>query len=87
MAKALRTVARETQVLEVRGGVMQGRAITSEDVASLATMPPVEVVRAQAVGAIAAPLSTVVGLFNAPLRDIVGVLQARIDQLQGEGES
>ena len=87
VAKALRTAARETQVLEVRGGVMQGRPITGEEVASLATMPPVEVVRAQAVGAIAAPLSTVVGLFNAPLRDIVGVLQARIDQLQEEGES
>jgi len=87
VAKAFRTAARETQVLEVRGGVMQGRPITGEEVASLATMPPVEVVRAQAVGAIAAPLSTVVGLFNAPLRDIVGVLQARIDQLQGEGEN
>ena len=87
VAKSFRTAARETQVLEVRGGVMQGRPITGEDVASLATMPPVEVVRAQAVGAIAAPLSTVVGLFNAPLRDIVGVLQARIDQLQGEGEN
>jgi len=87
VAKALRTAARETQVLEVRGGVMQGRPITGEEVASLATMPPVEVVRAHAVGAIAAPLSTVVGLFNAPLRDIVGVLQARIDQQQEEGES
>jgi large subunit ribosomal protein L10 len=87
VAKAFRTAARETQVLEVRGGVMQGRPITGEEVASLATMPPVEVVRAQAVGAIAAPLATVVGLFNAPLRDIVGVLQARIDQLQGEGEN
>ena len=48
VAKALRTAARETQVLEVRGGVMQGRPITGEEVASLATMPPVEVVRAQA---------------------------------------
>jgi large subunit ribosomal protein L10 len=86
VAKALRAAARETQVLEVRGGLMQGRTITADDVGNLATLPPVETLRAQAVGAIAAPLSTVVGLFNAPLRDIVGVLQARIDQLQGEGE-
>ena len=87
VAKALRAAARETQVVEVRGGVMQGRAMTPAEVETLATLPAVEVVRAQAVGAIAAPLSTVVGLFNAPLRDIVGVLQARIDQLQGQGES
>ena len=87
VAKALRAAARETQVIEVRGGVMEGRAISATEVETLATLPSVEVVRAQALGAIAAPLSTVVGLFNAPLRDLVGVLQARIDQLQGEGDS
>src|ERR1051325_8522031 len=86
VAKALRAAARETQLLDVRGGLMQGRPITSDDVGNLATLPAVEVLRAQAVGAIAAPMATVVGLFNAPLRDFVGVLQARIDQLQGEGE-
>jgi large subunit ribosomal protein L10 len=87
VAKALRTAARETQVIEVRGGVIQGRPITADEIATLATLPSLEVLRGQAVGAIAAPLSTVVGLFNAPLRDLVGVLQARIDQLQAEGES
>src|SRR5689334_23036176 len=45
VAKALRTAARETQVLEVRGGVMQGRAITGDDVASLATLPPLEILQ------------------------------------------
>jgi large subunit ribosomal protein L10 len=87
VAKALRTAARQTNVLEVRGGVVQGRPVTADDVASLATLPAPEVVRAQVVGAVAAPLTTVVGLFDAPLRDLVAVLQARIDQRQAEGES
>jgi large subunit ribosomal protein L10 len=88
VAKALATVARETQqVLVIRGGIMEGRTISEEDVQNLAKLPPADVLRAQLVGAIAAPMSTVVGLFNAPLRDIVGVLQARIDQLQEQGES
>jgi large subunit ribosomal protein L10 len=89
VAKALVAAARETQVVEVRGGIIQGKPISAEDVARLATLPPAEVLRGQAVGAIAAPLATVVGLFNAPLRDLVGVFQARIDQLQAEagGES
>ena len=87
VAKALRQAARETQVIEVRGGVFQGRPVGAEEIATLATLPPIDVLRGQLVGAIAAPLSTVVGLFNAPLRDLVGVLQARIDQLQAEGES
>jgi large subunit ribosomal protein L10 len=86
VAKALRTAARETQVIEVRGGIIQGRPISAEEIATLATLPSLDVLRGQLVGAIAAPLSTVVGLFNAPLRDLVGVLQARIDQLQAEGE-
>src|SRR6266496_540248 len=48
VAKALRAAARESQVLEVRGGVMQGRPITADEVASLAALPPAEVLRAQA---------------------------------------
>jgi large subunit ribosomal protein L10 len=86
VAKALRAAARETQVIEVRGGIVQGRPVSADEIATLATLPPLDVLRGQVVGAIAAPLSTVVGLFNAPLRDLVGVLQARIDQLQAEGE-
>jgi large subunit ribosomal protein L10 len=87
VAKALRAAARETQVIEVRGGIIQGRPISADEIATLATLPSLEVLRGQLVGAIAAPLSTVVGLFNAPLRDLVGVLQARIDQLQAEGDN
>ena len=87
VAKALSTAARETQVLVIRGGIMEGRPITEDDVQSLAKLPPAETLRAQLVGAIAAPMSTVVGLFNAPLRDLVGVLQARIEQLEAQGEA
>jgi large subunit ribosomal protein L10 len=87
VAKALATVARETQVLVVRGGIMEGRTISGADVQSLAKLPPTDVLRGQLVGAIAAPMATVVGLFNAPLRDLVGVLQARIEQLEAQRET
>src|SRR6266508_474667 len=87
VAKALATVARETQVLVVRGGITEGRTISGADVQSLAKLPPTDVLRGQLVGAIAAPMATVVGLFNAPLRDLVGVLQARIEQLEEQGGS
>jgi large subunit ribosomal protein L10 len=87
VAKALSTAARETQVLVIRGGIMEGRAITGDDVQSLAKLPPTDVLRGQVVGAIAGPMTMVVGLFNAPLRDLVGVLQARIDQLEAQGET
>lgn len=84
VAKALQDTARETQVLAVRGGVLQGRVVSSEDVAELAKLPTLEVLRAQVLGAITAPLTTIVGLFTAPLQDLAGLIDARIEQL---GES
>jgi len=85
VAKALGDAARDTRVLAVRGGVLQGRQLTADDVENLAKLPPAEVLRAQLVGALAAPMATVVGLFNAPLRDLVGVIDARIRQLEEQG--
>src|SRR5262245_42818626 len=87
VAKALRSAARETQVLEVRGGVMQGRPITADDVSSLATLPPIDVLRGQVLGAVTAPLMTIVGLFNAPLQNLIGLLDARIEQLESQGDT
>src|SRR4051794_11876087 len=82
VAKALGEAARTTRVLAIRGGLLEGRAIREEDVRNLATLPAAEVLRAQLVGAIAAPLTVVVGVFSAPMRDLVGVIDARIRQLQ-----
>ena len=87
VAKALGQTARETQVLEVRGGILDGSGITAADVANLAKLPPTDVLRAQLVGAVTGPLTTVVGLFTAPLRDLVGVLEARIRQLEEQGDT
>jgi large subunit ribosomal protein L10 len=83
-AKALADSARETRVLEIRGGILDGRTITEDDVRNLATLPPAELLRGQVLGAITSPLLTVVGLFSAPLRDLVGLIDARIEQLGGE---
>ena len=87
VAKALGNAARTTRILSVRGGVLEGRAITGEEIENLAKLPPTDVLRAQVVGAISAPLTTVVGLFTAPLRDLVGILDARIEQLRGQGDA
>src|SRR5215207_10880891 len=87
VAKALSTAARETRVLEIRGGILDGQQIGEDEVKSLATLPPTDVLRAQLVSAVSGPLMTVVGLFTAPLRDLVNVLDARIKQLEEQGET
>jgi large subunit ribosomal protein L10 len=86
VAKALSDVARAGRVLAIRGGILDGAAITGDQVEELAKLPPADVLRAQLVGALAGPLQ-VVGLFAAPMRDFVGVLDARISQLEETGET
>jgi large subunit ribosomal protein L10 len=81
VAKALADSARDTKVLEIKGGVMQGRVITGDDVDALAKLPPLDVLRGQVIGAIIAPLNAIAGLVNAPLQNLYGLIEARIDQL------
>ena len=82
VAKVLSDTARAHDVLVIRGGLLEGSLVGDDAIKQLATLPPADVLRAQLVGAVSAPLATVVGLFAAPLRDLVGVLDARIRQLQ-----
>jgi large subunit ribosomal protein L10 len=86
VAKALGATARETRVLEVKGGLLDGRPITAADVENLAKLPPLEQLRGQVLGAVTSPLYTIVGLFTAPLQNLVGLIDARIEQLQAEGD-
>ena len=83
-AKALADAARETRVLAIRGGVLEGRPMTAAEVESLATLPPLDVLRGQVLGAIVAPLTALLGLVTAPLQNLHGLIDARIEQLGGE---
>jgi large subunit ribosomal protein L10 len=83
-AKALADAARETRVLAIRGGLMQGRTVSAEEVESLAKLPPMDALRGQVLGAIIAPLSALQGLVTAPLQNLYGLIDARIEQLQAQ---
>ena len=85
-AKILNDTARVHDVLVIRGGVLEGEAVSDAEIKRLATLPPTDVLRAQLAGAVAGPLTTIVGLFTAPLRDLVGVIDARIEQLREQGD-
>jgi large subunit ribosomal protein L10 len=76
VAKALNDTARQTKVLSLRGGILEGKPMSAEQVRDLASLPPAEVLRA--------PLSAIAALINAPLQDLVGLIDARIEQLGGE---
>jgi large subunit ribosomal protein L10 len=87
VAKALADSARETRVLAIRGGILDGRPVEAGQLEELAKLPPAEILRGQVLGAVTAPLMNIVALFSTPLQDLYGLLDARIEQLQAQGEA
>ncbi len=80
--KIFKDFAKEVKVVSLNGGILEGRVISKQQVESLANMPPREVLLAQVVGTIAAPLRNLVGTLNALPRNLVNVL----DQIRKQKE-
>ncbi len=79
-AKAVIDAVRPYRIVKITGAVLGSQAIDADGVTRLASLPSREVLLAEALGAITAPMATMAGLFDAPLRDVVGLVQALIDQ-------
>jgi large subunit ribosomal protein L10 len=86
-AKALSDMAKESKILAIKGGVLQGRAMSADEVESLATLPPVDVLRGQVLAAIIAPVTALLGLVSAPLQNLIGLIDARVEQLEAGGDT
>jgi large subunit ribosomal protein L10 len=87
VAKALVDAARETRVLEVRGGLLEGRPIEAAEIDALAKLPPLDALRSQVLAAVIGPVTGIVALFTAPLQDLNGLIDARIEQLEAQGDT
>jgi large subunit ribosomal protein L10 len=87
VAKALSDAAKDTKILALRGGVLSGNPITGAEIESLAKLPPLEVLQAQLVGVIVAPLTQLAAVLDAPLQNLVGLINARITQLEEGGDT
>ncbi len=86
-AKAVLEAVRPYRVVRITGAVLGGRAIDTEAVTRLASLPPRETLLAEVAGAIAAPLATVAGLFDAPARSVVGLVAALAERRAAGGEA
>lgn len=86
-AKVLLDFARDTRILQIKGGILGNLVIDAEQVSSLADLPSREVLLAQTLSGLQAPLIGFLSVLDATLRSMVYVLQARIDQLQEQSPS
>ncbi|HEY2771078.1 MAG TPA: 50S ribosomal protein L10 [Solirubrobacteraceae bacterium] len=86
-AKALNDTARALNILEFKGGLMDGATLTGDDIRSIARLPSRDVLNGQLVGTIAAPLSGLVRTLNALIAGVAIQLQAIADQGLVGGEA
>jgi len=86
IAKVLANYADTSEILKIKGAFLGEKAVSEKDVKTLANLPPMEILQAQILGALAGPMSGLVGVLNSALSGLVGVLDARHEQL-GEAEA
>jgi large subunit ribosomal protein L10 len=83
-AKALKKFAKDHKALVIKGGYMDGRALTVTEVERIADLETREVMLAQLAGAMKANLAKAAGLFNAPATQIARLAVALQEKLAAQ---
>jgi large subunit ribosomal protein L10 len=79
-AKALVDFAKAHDKFNVKGAFFSGKAFTDKDVVSLSKLPSKDVLIAQVIGAISAPLTNLVGVIEALYADPIRTIGAVADK-------
>jgi large subunit ribosomal protein L10 len=82
-AKALRDFAKDNNALVIKGGYMDGRSLTVDEINRMADLESREVLLAKAAGAFKAKLSQAAALFQAPLSQVAR-LAAALEEKQSK---
>jgi len=93
LAKTVTSMRELGDKFKVRGGVLDGKALSAEEVQAFAALPPREVIFAQLLGLLQAPATQLARLLNEPgsamarLLDAISKRQGASDGAQSEGGS
>jgi large subunit ribosomal protein L10 len=85
IAKILKKFLDEHDSLKLRGFVIEGKGFGVESFEELAKLPPKEILLAQLLGTIQAPIAQFVGVLSAILRNFLYVLKAIEEKKAKEG--
>lgn len=80
VAKALKEFAKDHEALVIKGGLLDEKRLTAEEISALAEIAPREVLLAQLAGAMAAPMQQFAALLKALPQNMAYALQALIEQ-------
>lgn len=81
VAKVLVNYAKEHDVFEIKGAMLDGKALDETEVAKLATLPSLLELRGKLVGLLQAPATKVVRLLSEPGGQLARLVAARKDSL------
>src|SRR5215471_16523631 len=81
-AKVVKTFGSEFDKLKVKFGFLNNQRLEQASILTLADLPSIEVLRAQLLGVLNAPASTLVRLLSTPAGQLARVLQARREKLE-----
>lgn len=82
VAKSLRDFAKANKPLVIKGGFLEGKVLSPDEIKKLADLESREVLLAKLAGGLKANLAKAAGLFNAPLSQtarVLGALQAKAE--------
>jgi large subunit ribosomal protein L10 len=79
-AKAIKDQHKEKEKPVMRAGVLDGKLLNTDELNILASLPPMDVLRAHLLGTLVSPASTLVRLLNEPASGLARVLKAKGDQ-------
>ncbi|WP_426563146.1 50S ribosomal protein L10 [Angustibacter sp. McL0619] len=85
-AKSMRDFAKDHPALVIRGGLLDGKPLSADEVKQLADLESREVLLAKLAGAMKASMSGAAALFAAPLAQtarVVDALRQKVEQDQG----
>jgi large subunit ribosomal protein L10 len=75
-AKAIKTFAKDNKALVIKGGYMDGRALSVDEVNKIADLESREILLAKLAGAMKGNLAKAAGLFNAPASQVARLAAA-----------
>jgi large subunit ribosomal protein L10 len=85
LAKTLVDFAKQHEVFQLRAGVLEGKALDKSEIATLATLPSLDELRARLVGVLSAPAQKLVMVLAAPAAQLARVTEARSKKLAEGG--
>ncbi len=85
IAKVLNKFIKDHPSLKLRGFVIQGRGFKAEAIEDLVKLPPKEILLAQVLGTLQAPIANFIGVLSAIIRNFLYVLKA-IEEKKAKGE-